>query len=222
MADQLAPAQLRNLDQLLYDNVGGVEALWYADVADVLLAPDPDEAALVNSVQLVPGATWYQLVATRTTLGFTQTGKNDRHGDYWQPQLKGALAKGSAALAQGLEALDGRRFLVLYRDLNGLVWLVGSPDEPLKFADKYDAGTATARNNYDFTFSGETTRRARPYLGSWTVSGRGLESGLQLGTGGAATGTVELRTAGGRLLALVPAGKTVVLKSDFKLKYDIV
>jgi hypothetical protein len=219
MAD--SPAQLRNLDQLLYDNVGGIEALWYADVADVLSYPETDAAALVNSVQLVAGATWYQLVASRQSLGFSQPGKYDRHGDYWQPSLKGALAKGSAALAQGLEALDGRRLLVIYRDMNGLVWLVGSPDEPLRFSEKYDAGTVTARNNYDFTFSGETTRRARPYLGSWTVSGRGLESGVQLGSG-PASGTVELRTAGGRLLALVPAGKTVVLKSDFKLKYEIV
>lgn len=219
MAD-LQPAQLRNFDQLLLDNVGGVEALWYADVADVLSAPDPDAALISTDVQLVPDATWYQLVATRTTLGFSQAGKEDRHGTYYQPSLKGVLAKASAALAQGLEALDTRRFLLLYRDYNGVVWLVGTPDEPLKFSDKYDAGSTTARNNYDFTFSGETTRRARPYQGRWQVSGRGLESGVQLGTG--AGGQVELRTAGGRLLAVVPAGRSVVLKSDFHLSYLII
>jgi hypothetical protein len=216
----LAPDQLRNLDQLFFDNTGGVEALWYADVADVLTAPDPDEALITESVQLRPNASWYQLVAVRTTLGFTQPGKDDRHGPYWQPALKGALAKATPALAQGLEALDGRRLLVLYRDMNGLVWLVGTPDEPLTFSDKYDAGTTTARNNYDFTFSGETTRRARPYQGTWQVSGQGLQSGVQLGTG--ASGSVELRTAGGRLLAIVPAGKSVVLKSGIKVGYAIV
>lgn len=218
MAD-LSPAQLRNLDQLLLDNAGGVEAMWYADVADVLSVPDPDQALVATDVQLQPGATWYQLVATRTTLGFTQPGKSDRHGAFWQPSLKGALAKGSAALAQGLEALDERRFVVLYRDFNGVVWLVGTLDEPLTFSDKYDAGTATARNNYDFAFNGETSRRARPYEGTWLVSGVGLQGGVQLGSGPG--GQVELRTAGGRLLALVPAGRSVVLKSDFHLEYLI-
>jgi hypothetical protein len=216
----LAPGQLRNLDHYFADNTGGVEALWYVDVADVLSAPDPDVALITESVVLHPDCHWYQLVATRTTLGFTQAGKQDRHGPYWQPLLKGVLAKATAELAQGLEALDDRRVLVIYRDNNGLVWLVGTPDEPLKFSDKYDAGTTTARNNYDFTFSGETTRRARPYQGLWQVSGLGLESGVQLGAG--ASGTVELRTAGGQLLAIVPAGKTVVLKSGFKLGYAIV
>jgi hypothetical protein len=216
----LAPDHLRNLDQFFADNTGGVEALWYADLADVLSVPDPDTALITESVVLRPGATWYQLVATRTTLGFTQPSKADRHGPYWQPLLKGVLAKATPELAQGLEALDGRRLLVLYRDNNGLVWLVGQYDEPLKFSEKYDAGTVTARNNYDFTFSGETTRRARPYQGIWQVSGTGLQSGVQFGTG--AGGTVELRTAGGQLLAIVPAGKTVVLKSGFKLGYAIV
>ena len=219
-ATPLLAGQLRNLDQLIGDNTGGVETLWYADVQDVVSVPDPDEALVSASVVLRPEASWYQLVATRTTLGFTQAGKEDRHGPYFQPQLKGVLAKATAGLAAGLEALDGRRLLLLYRDNNGLVWLVGTPDEPLTFADKYDAGTTTARNNYDFTFSGETTRRARPYAGTWLVSGRGLESGLQLGSG--AGGTVQLRTAGGRLLELVPAGRTIVLKSDFKLGYSIV
>lgn len=216
----LAPDHLRNLDQYFADNTGGVEALWYADVADVLSVPNPDTALITESVVLRPDCYWYQLVATRTTLGFTQPGKEDRHGPYWQPNLKGVLAKATAVLAQGLEALDGRRLLVIYRDHNGLVWLVGTLDEPLKFSDKYDAGTTTARNNYDFSFSGETTRRARPYEGTWQVSGIGLESGVQLGPG--AGGTVELRTAGGQLLAIVPAGKTVVLKSGFKLGYAIV
>ena len=161
-----AAGQLRNLDPLILDNVGGVEALWYADVADVLSIPDPAAPLITTDIQLVPGASWYQLVATRTTLGFTQPGKEDRHGPYWQPQLKGVLAKATPTVAAGLEALDTRRFVVLYRDHNGITWLVGSLDEPLKFSDKYDAGTATARNNYDFTFAGETTRRARPYEGT--------------------------------------------------------
>lgn len=212
------PGQLRNLDPLILDNVGGVEALWYADVTDVLRVPDPDAPLIVADVVLREGAAWYQLLATRTTLGFTQAGKRDRHGDYFQPSLKGVLAKATPTVAAGLEALDGRRFVLLYRDHNGTTWLVGTVDEPLSFSDKYDAGTATARNNYDFTFSGETTRRARPYEGSWLVSGVGLESGVQLGGAG---GLVEIRDSLGNLLATAAPGRTVVVRSGFEVAFTI-
>jgi len=215
-----APGQLRNLDPLILDNVGGVEALWYADVADVLSVPDPDAPLLTTDVLLRAGASWYQLVATRTTLGFTQPGKTDRHGPYWQPQLKGVLAKATATVAAGLEALDGRRFLLLYRDNNGTTWLVGTLDEPLTFSDKYDAGNTTARNNYDFVFSGEASRRACPYAGSWVVSGVGLESGVQLGAG--AGGVVKIVDAAGNLMATAAAGQTVVVRSAFLVEFTII
>jgi hypothetical protein len=79
--------QLRNLDPLILDNVGGVEALWYVDVADVLSVPDPDAPLITTDIELRPGCFWYQILATRTTLGFTQDGKNDRHGPFFQPKL---------------------------------------------------------------------------------------------------------------------------------------
>jgi hypothetical protein len=211
--------QLRNLDPLILDNVGGVEALWYVDVADVLSVPDPDAPLITTDIELRPGCFWYQILATRTTLGFTQDGKNDRHGPFFQPKLKGTLAKATATVAAGLEALDARRFLLLYRDHNGTTWLVGAPDEALTFTDKYDTGTATARNNYDFLFSGETTRRARPYEGSWQVSGVGLRTGVQLGGAG---GLVEIRDAAGNLLATVAAGHTVVIRSGFQVAFTII
>lgn len=220
MPTATAPAAgvLRNLDPFLVDNVGGVEALWYADVADVLRIPDGDAAALADDVLLRPGATWYQLLATRGTLRYSQAGKNDRHGDFWQPLLKGALAKASPTVAAGLEALDGRRFVLLYRDQNGYTWLVGTKDSPLQFTEKFDSGTPTERNGYDFQFAGETDRRARPYLGTWEVSGVGLQTGLVLGSAG---GRVEIRDAAGNLMATVAAGRTVVVRSGFRVAFTI-
>lgn len=212
--------QLRNLDQLLVDNTGGVEALWYCDVADVLSVPNPDEAAITADVVLRQGAAWYQLLATRGTLRYGQAGKTDRHGDFWQPQLKGALAKASPTVAAGLEALDGRRFLLLYRDQNGHCWLVGTQDSPLTFTEKFDSGTPTERNGYDFQFAGETDRRARPYLGTWTVSGVGLQTGVVLQPGGG--GQVLIRDRAGNLMATVAAGRTVVVRSGFRVAFTIV
>jgi hypothetical protein len=159
-------------------------------------------------------------VAVQNTVRVSHDGKRDRHGEFFQHRIKGALAKATGALAAGLEAMDGRRYAVLYRDQNGEAWLVGTPGSPLSFLDKFDSGSPTERNGYDWQFAADTDARAVRYESSWVVSAVGLETGLELSAG--AGGTVELRTAGGRLLAIVPAGLSIVLKSGFSLSYAIV
>jgi hypothetical protein len=213
---------LRNIAQAPDDNRGGLRALWYTPAANVRHWPGPETPLLIErDLELVPGATWYQLVGRRYSLRYTQTPKTlARHGHYWQHKVKGILARHSEGLAAGLETLEGQKLLVLYRDQNGLVQLVGTPEQPLTFEDTYDSAADPAQfNGFDFVLQGDTLRRARPYLGTWTVSGRGLQYAVQLQDNG--TGLVLLRTAGGRLLATVPAGRTVVLKSDFNLAYQI-
>ncbi|MBC6698891.1 hypothetical protein [Hymenobacter sp. BT190] len=216
------PFGLRNLEKEQgLDNLGGVEACWYTPASSFRSWPLAGELPLAQ-LDLVPGAVWYQLVSTRGTVSYEQPRKPlGRHGELFGQKLKGVLPRHTAALAAGLETMEGGRFVALYRDLNGQVQLVGTPTEPLTFQDVYSAGSQTARNNYDWQLLGQTVRRARPYTGTWTVSGRGLEGGglvLQPGAGG----SVELRSAEGRLLATVPAGRTVVLRSGFQLSYQII
>jgi hypothetical protein len=213
------PYALRNLSQVIDDNLGGIDAAWYCDVADVVYCPDPATARITENVVLRPGACWYQLLATRGTLRYTQPGKEDRQGTIWQAKLVAALARQTAGLAGGLEAVDGRRLLLLYRDHNGLVQLVGTPDCPLTWLDKYDSGDNSTRNGYDVTISGELTRRARPYGGTWLVSGVGLESGVTQQQG--AGGTVRVVDRRGNVLAVVPAGQSMVVRSAFKVSFVI-
>lgn len=215
----LLPGQLRNLDQRILENFGGVETCWYVPVAEVLRVPDSEAPVLLDDVILKPGATWYQMLATRSTLRFDQPGKSDRHGPYFQPKLVGTLAKYSADLVTGLEAMDGHQFLLLHRDANGEVWLTGSLDEPLDWSETTTTGTDSAnRNGTTYTFAADTTRRARAYRGRWTVSEYGVQSGAQLQGNG---GTIEIRDRRGRLMATVAAGQTVVVKSGFRVAFDI-
>ena len=215
--------ELRSLEQEPgLDNLGGVEALWYTRAANLLDFPAEGELIIGQHLSLAPGATWYQLVSVRHTVRYKQTSKDlGRHGESHTQSLIGTLARHSGALATGLEALDGQALVVLYRDRNGEVQLVGTPEQPLTWKDAYDSGLDFGtRNNYDWTLAGETPRRARPYLGTWEVSAQGVQGSIVLGSGQG--GSVELRTAGGRLLATVPAGKSIVLKSGFKLSYEII
>jgi hypothetical protein len=214
--------ELRNVAQEPDDNLSGVAALWYARAADILNFPAWGDLAITQNLELVDGASWYQVVSVRQTVRYKQTPKDlGRHGESYTQALTGTLARHTAPLAAGLEALAGQDLVVLYRDRNGEVQLVGTPDEPLRWKDSYDTGLdAGTRNNYDWTLSGETPRRARPYRGTWEVSGVGLGGGvvLQPGTGG----QVEIRDKRGNLMARVDAGQTVVVRSGFRVAFTII
>ncbi|SHL87297.1 hypothetical protein [Hymenobacter psychrotolerans] len=209
-----------NLAQERGENLGGLEAAWYTPVSNLLHFPSRGPLA-IDQLQLRPGAFWYQLVSVRGSVKLADNAKPfGRHGEGRTHKLTGALARHTPALAAGLETMEGGRFVALVRDLNGAVQLVGTPECPLQWQDSYASGSETQRNGYDWTLAGDALRRCRPYLGSWEVSAHGLETGVVLQPG--AGGTVQLRTAGGQLLATVPAGKSIVLRSGFKLSYQIV
>lgn len=218
----LLPYELRNVAPAPADNLGGIEALWYARVSD-LLDFEAEGDLPIAQLELKPGAIWYQLVSTRGTVRYKQTPRDlGRHGQSHTQKLTGTVSRHSAELAAGLEALERQALVVLYRDHNGQVQLVGTPEQPLSWSDAYDAGDVYAgqRNNYDWTLAGETPRRARPYLGTWLVSGVGLEGGVVLG--GGAGGVVYLRDLAGNLLATVPAGQNIVLRSGFRVAFSII
>jgi hypothetical protein len=217
----LSPYALRNVAQVPGDNLGGIEALWYARISDLLDFDDLGELP-IGQLTLKPDAYWFQLVSTRGTVRYKQTPKPlGRHGESYGQKLVGTVSRHTAELAAGLEALEGQELVALYRDHNGQVQLVGTPEQPLKWTDTYDSGQdATTRNNYDWVLEGETPRRARPYLGTWNVSGVGLTGGVQLGSG--AGGVVYLRDRAGNLLATVPAGKTIIVRSGFRVAFSII
>ena len=217
----LSPYELRNVVQAPADNLGGIEAMWYARVADLL---DFDELSdlPIRQLTLRDDAYWFQLVSTRGTVRYKQTQKDlGRHGKSFAQKLSGTLSRHTAELAAGLEALEGQKLVALYRDHNGQVQLVGTPEQPLSWGDTYDPGEVRQgqRNNYDWVLESETPRRARPYLGTWRVSGVGLVGEVELGTG--TGGVVEIRDSLGNLLATAAAGRTVVVRSGFEVAFSI-
>jgi hypothetical protein len=211
---------LRNIKQVPAGNIGGVDAVWYTLAANILNWPTVG-GLVIPQLAMAPGTFWYQLVSTRSTVRYKQAPKPlGRHGDIYQQRLAGTISRHSAELAQGLEALAGQELVALYRDRNGQMQLLGTPEQPLGFQSPYDSGADPInRNNYDWTLQADTPRPARPYQGTWVVSAVGLDSGLELGQ--ASGGVVEIRDARGQIMATVPAGRTVVLRSGFRVAYTI-
>ncbi|QNE39499.1 hypothetical protein F1C16_08005 [Hymenobacter sp. NBH84] len=198
------------------DNIGGLAAVWYTPARNFRSWPALGELRIA-ALDLIEGATRYQLLSTCGSLSYDQKPKTlPRQGTVQAQKLTGAIPRHAG---HGPGAAAGRPVRGPVPRLNGQVQLVGTPAEPLELSYSYSAGTESRRNGYDWTLQGETPRVARPSLGSWLVSERGLELGELQGSG---DGSVQLRTASGQLLATVPAGKSIVLKSGFKLGYEIV
>ncbi|OWP62903.1 hypothetical protein CDA63_11840 [Hymenobacter amundsenii] len=153
-----------------FDNLGGVESLWYTPAANLVSFPALGPLTL-SSLALQPDTYWYRIQSVRGSVRHSQPSKPlGRHGDVFSQKLVGSIARQSAALATAMEWMLGGRFVVLYRDLNGELWLAGTPDQPLEWKYSADSGSETSRNGYDWQFVGDTARPARPYLADGPVA----------------------------------------------------
>jgi hypothetical protein len=215
------PYDLRNVVQEPAENTGGIEAMWYTLAANLVNFPATGDLAITQNLALQPDTFWYQLLSVRQTVRYKQARKDlGRHGDAFVQTLTGTVARHSGELAAGLEALDGQELVALYRDHNGQVQLLGTPEQPLAYTDTYDSGLVTGtRNNYDWGLAGQTPRRARPYFGTWQVSAGGLGGSIVLNAG--LGGSIDIRDVAGNLMATVDAGHTVVVRSAFHVAFSI-
>lgn len=153
------------------DNLGGVEALWYTPAANLAAGFPAAGPLTLSALELLPDTYWYRIESVRGSVRHSQPTKAlGRHGDIFSQKLVGSIARQTAALATAMEGMLGGRFVVLYRDLNGELWLVGTPDQPLEWKYSADSGTETSRNGYDWQFVGDTARPARPYLAGGPVA----------------------------------------------------
>lgn len=216
---QPAEGTLRNLNQPIGNNLGGLEALFFVPADQVVSIPGSSDVLVSTSVVLAGGATWYQLVAPIEQLRYLETPATDRHSNLWKVQLKGVAAKDTQGLAAGLAAMHNRRFVVLFRDANGNVKIVGSPAAPLKFTYGLDTGERRSnRNERAFAFSAELKVPSRFYQGAWAVSDLGLQYAQPSSGSG---GLILVKDTLGNLLTSVASGRTLVLNTDFAFTYAV-
>lgn len=214
-----AEGQLRNLNQHIGNNLGGLEALFFVPAEQVVTIPGTSDVLVSTSVVLTGGATWYQLVAPIEQLRYQEVPATDRHSHLWKVQLKGVLAKDTTGLQAGLTAMHNRRFVVLFRDANGNVKIVGSPASPLKFTYGLEPGERRSnRNERAFAFSAELQTPSRFYQGAWSVSDLGLQYAQPTSGSG---GLILVKDTLGNLLTSVAIGRTLVLNTDFEFTYAV-
>jgi hypothetical protein len=196
--------------------LAGLAAVFFAPVAALASVPDTDEGglALLGDVALATGTSWAQLHGTIYTPALDVEAAATVHGPGYDHELSGYYGGDAPEVAAQFLAMQGRRFVLLYRDFDGLTRLVGDQRGGLEFSYKLATGSKPGeRKAYKWTFKGRTASPALFYTG--------LMPGLLPAAAPVGAGSVELSTAGGRLLATVPAGYRIVLSSSFQVSYTI-
>jgi hypothetical protein len=196
--------------------LGGLRAVFFVPVAALRLVPDTDAGglALLGDLVLAPGANWDQLQGTIYTPALDVDAVATVHGPGYDHELGGFFAGDAPAVAAQFLAMQGRRFVVLYRDFDGITRLVGDQRGGLEFSYKLTTGTKPGeRKGYKWTFRGRTASPAKFYAGLMPAA---LPSAPP-----SAPAYVDFVTTSGRLLARVPVGYRIVVSGGIKLTYQI-
>lgn len=192
-------------------------AAYYLPQEDLAAEPVVADGAVVGDLVLTAGAGWRALPYTPHTLKLDEQPRPDRGGTLYQVRVTAQRPQPDASVLAVLESLDRRKLLLLLVEAGGGRRLVGSREEFVQLLAGTEGQHPGARAGIELRFEGLTTRRAPYYLGAVPVLGPGTVPGPPASAGG----YVDIRDAKGRLMARVAAGKTVTIKTPFRVVLGI-
>lgn len=178
-------------------NVAGLVSFFFVEANQLLADPRPKAGAvslIVDELPVSPTAQWYQGIVTPFTLSYAENRQQTRQGEYYRQQLDGVIARQSPELQEVLSSLHRRRFVLVSRDRNNYLKLIGTKECPLEFSYSSSSGSSPReRNQVSFRFSGDTRTPSffvhgnlydslapleQPDFGDTTVQQRALADGF--------------------------------------------
>lgn len=199
------------------DNTAGIyNRFYFTEAANLPDQLATDGVSILGDLHLPVPFNFFE--ATDFTPEFDQPDDDDVHGNYYSHSFTGFCAGDSPELSAAMLNMRGRRFVVLFHDLDERMKLIGDKEFYLVFECKFSSGSKPGeRKGYKFSFKGKSRNPALFYNGNFEVEESGVVTPPSL-PGGA---PVRLEDVNGNLITLIPAGKTLVISSGFKLNYTI-
>jgi hypothetical protein len=189
--------------------LAGLEAVYYCDARELGPLPDTEGLALLGDLVLSAGTQWAYLPGRIYTPELDVDAAPGVHGPSYGHELKGVYAGDATAAATQFAKMHGRRFVLLYRDYQGLVRLVGEPGIGLQFSYKLATGGKPSEpKGYAWAFKGNTPAPALFYTGAFDVA----DQAPQLPAVG---GPVSLYDRAGNVMATALPGQKMILTSAF-------
>ncbi|MGI4873389.1 MAG: hypothetical protein ACRYFX_19700 [Janthinobacterium lividum] len=201
------------LSQAPNQNLVGYVAAYYLPQADLLADPVLSSPGLVApDLSLATGAGWRPLPYTPHTLKFEETPKTERGTTTYQLRVTAQRPQPSAEVLAALSSLDRRPLLLLLVEAGGGRRLVGSAEEYVLLTTTGEGQNPASKSGVELRLEGSATRRAPYYTGAVPVLGGGKSLSAV-----SAAGYVRIQDAHGNLMASVPPGTVVTVKSRFKV-----
>lgn len=141
-------------------NVGGIKTVYVASVDDVASITINTGTSMVSAITMESGKTFKEYYFRKNTGSMTSTlNVTDEGGNYISTELSLRFSRMETVKRIEMRALSLNDMIVLVKDANGLIWLLGDKDEPVT-ASAGGGETGTNRedsNAYTLTLSVEST-----------------------------------------------------------------
>ncbi|MBJ6109454.1 hypothetical protein JAO73_10545 [Hymenobacter sp. BT523] len=201
-------AQVLDLHQAPLTQVVGYTQVYY-HWADGLRPFAVAGGRVVGNLESRPGFAWQLLPLTAHTIKFTESPKESRHGSLYQAKLQAERPQPAPNVLDGVAALERRPVVLLVRQADGQLRVVGSPEEPLRLLTGSQGQHPGTRAGLDVTLSGLTTGLAPFYAGALPVDGQDAGAVVP-------TGNIRVLDGQGRLLQVVPLGYDLIIEGPFR------
>jgi hypothetical protein len=146
----------------------GILKIYVSFAEDVDSIPDPVYNVVQDNIVMMLGKRFKTFEATEQTAVFNESAKDgDMEGKFFEWLLSFFVPGDNNELAEMVQQMGNKKFIIVYKDLAGLYRILGSVSNPLKFTNTSTTGdTPGSKSGYIFTFSGAETRKAYFYTGS--------------------------------------------------------
>jgi hypothetical protein len=126
-----------------------------------------------TNITLAANSKAYRIRFSPETGGFQETMKEDARGTWFEKILKFDLPKDRPEVAWLKWRMRDRRYLVIYRDNNGLVKVIGDASKGMQF--NFSLDTKTAHGDFNgHTMTGRlSTLKPAPF---WNITGAIIDS----------------------------------------------
>lgn len=142
------------------DHVAGVGSFEWIPVSDVVSTP-PVNVLEISEADIVvaDGKEWLDGYSAFNSLIHNESESSSDQGSSFENVVSGFYPEASLAILQQLRSMQHGRYLLKVRDNQGILRLVGTLEDPLRFQADFTTATIGGRKGYSFRFFNRQVER---------------------------------------------------------------
>ena len=203
---------LSHISPLDDENLSGLIKISIARVTDIDVFPDVYDGIAVQELTFNEGRTWVTWHATYQSASYTSQSSDSMEGVIKDMRLPFMIPR-HRAMEVMLSKAERDEFVVMVEDANGYRYLFGTPDKPVRFSYDKNSGSGTDRNRYDCLFFAEAVNNVVIYPHTF---------GQEIVFTDAPPVVIRRGSVSGPVMAVAPAGATVVIQSPYSFGYNLI